>query len=119
MYRIIPTMATKKTTTTKKTTKPASSAARAKTSTKKNTAVRKSTSKNRSAQMQSFRVASERQKFMSFNLTIQTFYWVVLGVIVIMFTAWIMKLQADVNSIYDQIDLNQSVVIEEPQTLQN
>lgn len=49
---------------------------------------------------------AEEQSFMTFRLTRQTLYWLVLGVIVILFTMWIMKLQADVQSIYDQIDLN-------------
>jgi len=100
-------MATKKTTTTKKTTS-------RKAAPRKAPVTKKKISRKKPAQMKTFKLASEQQKFLSFNPTIQTFYWVVLGVIVIMFTAWIMKLQSDVNLIYDQIDANDSTIIEEP-----
>lgn len=49
---------------------------------------------------------AEEQSFMTFRVTKQTLYWLVLGLVVILFTVWIMKLQADVQSIYDQIDAN-------------
>ena len=45
---------------------------------------------------------------MSFNITIQTVYWLILGAVVILFTMWILRLQADVEEIYDQIDANMS-----------
>lgn len=48
----------------------------------------------------------EDQSFMTFRLTRQTLYWLVLGIVVIMFTVWIMDLQADVQTLYDEIDSN-------------
>lgn len=48
----------------------------------------------------------EETDFMTFRITRQTLYWIVLGAVVILFTMWLMKLQADVQSLYDQIDAN-------------
>ncbi len=47
---------------------------------------------------------AEDQSFMTFRVTRQTVYWLVLGAVVVLFAVWIMKLQADVQSIYDEID---------------
>jgi hypothetical protein len=44
--------------------------------------------------------------FFTFSLTRQTVYWLVLGVILIVFALWITKLQSDIQSIYDTIDMN-------------
>ncbi len=41
---------------------------------------------------------------MTFQITRQTVYWLVLGFVVILFTVWIMQLQADIQVLYDQID---------------
>lgn len=50
----------------------------------------------------------EETDFMTFRVTRQTLYWMVLGVVVILFTVWLMKLQADIQTLYDQIDANTS-----------
>ena len=46
----------------------------------------------------------EESAFMTFKITKQTVYWAVLGLVVIMFTVWLMRLQSDIQSLYDQID---------------
>lgn len=46
----------------------------------------------------------EEQEFMTFRLTKQTVYWLILGVVVVLFAGWTMMLQADIQSLYDQID---------------
>lgn len=80
-------MATKKS-PTKKPTRAASARAKQTTTTVKN----KKTAKKR--------------EFMSFTPTLETLYWLVLGVIIIVFTIWIMDLQANIQGIYDQININ-------------
>lgn len=46
----------------------------------------------------------EETEFMTFRITKQTLYWLVLGVVVIMFTLWLTRLQSDIQDLYDQID---------------
>jgi len=41
---------------------------------------------------------------MTFQLTKETVYWIVLGAVVILFTIWLMRLQMDIQSLYDDID---------------
>lgn len=50
--------------------------------------------------------ATQKREFMSFTPTLETLYWLVLGVIIIIFTIWIMNLQANIQNIYDQININ-------------
>lgn len=71
------------------------------------------TAKKRSAKasVQSFRRTPESEAFFVFRLSRQTIYWLVLGAIVVAFTAWIYKLQSDIQAIYDQID--QTVVVDQ------
>jgi hypothetical protein len=45
---------------------------------------------------------------MTFRVTKQTVYWLVLGAVVILFSTWILRLQADIQSIYDSIDAAQA-----------
>ena len=91
-------MATKKT-TTKKTSKA-----------KKPTTARKSASKSTAAKRLSLAsqigLRPEETDFMTFRVTRQTLYWLVLGLVVILFTVWLMKLQMDIQTLYDQIDAN-------------
>jgi len=41
---------------------------------------------------------------MTFQLTKETVYWLVLGAVVILFTIWLMRLQMDIQTLYDDID---------------
>lgn len=93
-YSILVNMATKKATSTKKPT------ARKKVSTVR------STKRPKATQLRSFHVAKPELPFMTFTVTRQTVYWLVLGAIVIVFGFWINKLQSDIQSIYDSIDQN-------------
>lgn len=87
-------MATKKTTTTK----------------------RKRTVKTtkKAPEMKSFRVAKESTPFLTFRLTKQTIYWLILSAVVVAFTLWLLKLQSDIQDIYNNIDANSSAAIETP-----
>ena len=46
----------------------------------------------------------EETEFMTFRVTRQTLYWMVLGLVVILFTLWLTRLQADIQDLYNQID---------------
>ncbi len=90
-------MATKKTTTKKA---PAKKKPVSKTTVKK---VSKST-KSTSSRIPS--IQPEKEDFMTLRVNRETVYWAVLGGVVILFGLWIMQLQADIQSIYDDIDAN-------------
>ena len=94
-------MATKKTAPKPRTTK-------AKSTTARKTATR---AKKKAATPQLLRLSKETKPFMSTSVTRETLYWVVLGVVILAFGSWIMKLQADVQSIYNSIDHNAGRVI--------
>lgn len=93
-------MATTKKSAPKKTVK---NAAPKKVATKK-TSTRKRTSKSILADSQSFKLIKSDTPFLTFTPTLQTLYWAILGVVVIAFTVWMLKMQSDIQAIYDQID---------------
>ena len=56
--------------------------------------------------MVSFRRANAETPFLTLRFTKQTVYWLVICAMAIVFTAWILKLQSDIEGIYDSIDSN-------------
>ena len=56
------------------------------------------------ASVQSFRKCPETQPFMSFKITQQTVYWLIICVLVFALGSWILKVQHDVMSLYDQVE---------------
>lgn len=95
-------MTTKKSTTLKKTThvKAAKTQPTSKKSTKKVPAVK------------SLKLSKSQTPFMTLSPSRQSLYWLILGVVVICFTAWILKLQADIDSLYNSIETNSSMVVD-------
>lgn len=85
-------MATAKKTTTKKATVKKKPAAR-KAPVKKSTSV---TTRSSSA---------KGSTFLTMTPTIETVYWIVLGVVVILLAIWVLTLTAKINDIYNQIDV--------------
>ena len=82
-----------------------------KTSTKKSTPKKKLAAKRTSAKSAQSRLVAltpETGEFMTFRLTRQTVYWLVLGAVVLLFSIWILRLQSDVQSIYDKIEATQA-----------
>lgn len=68
--------------------------------------------------MRSFHVAHQSTPFMSARPTRQTLYWLVICAVVIVFTLWILKLQSDIQAIYDSIDAdNANSVIMTPEEM--
>lgn len=95
----------KKKTTVKKTTAKKPRATAAKTTTRK-APVKKMTS-----------TSATRQKstFLTMTPTIETIYWLILGVVVILLAIWVLTLTAKINDIYNQIDVqNASNAVVEP-----
>lgn len=84
--------ARKPATTTKKTTVKA-----------KATPTKKSTSKAKPAAPQSFRLSRETEKFISSRITIQTAYWLILGVAILIMSLFVLKAQLDILETLNQI----------------
>ena len=102
----MPASATKKTPARKQQTKKAP-AQRAAAKPVSKTTVR--TKKAVAPEMRSFRATRPSEPFFTFRVTHQTFYWLILAVIVVGLAAWVMSISIKVQHIYDQIDAtNQS-----------
>ncbi|HEY0965039.1 MAG TPA: hypothetical protein VGE13_01010 [Candidatus Saccharimonadales bacterium] len=104
-------------------TKKTSSKSRATSATKRKAAPTKSraskataahTRAKKTKTLRSFRIERQSTPFMTTATSRETVYWLILGIVVIAFTAWIMKLQSDIQSIYDSIDLSNNTVLEIP-----
>jgi len=102
-------MATKKTTTKKAPVKKASAP---KKRTAKKSPVKKSSSSSLLSLRNQIRLEKEDSAFMTFRVTRQTLYWLVLGAVVIMFTLWLTKLQSDIQDLYDQVDASTMQITE-------
>lgn len=104
------TAAKKRTTATKKT--PVKRAPAKKASTKPRTTSARVSKANT---VKSFKVAPEKETFISLKPSVQTLYWLVIGVFAILFTLWLVSLQAQIYEIYDSIDRNNAVNTVTPQ----
>lgn len=95
--------------------KTASTKKKAVTATKKKSvaAPKKRTSRNKAkvAALRSFHPAYGQDNFFSLQPTIQTFYWIIIGVLVVGLAAWTFALQMQITQIYDSIDLETQVEI--------
>lgn len=102
----MPASATKKTTAQKQAKKAPVKRAAAKPTSK--TTVR--TKKPAVPEMRSFRATRVSEPFFTFRITHQTFYWLILAIIVVGLGAWVTSISIKVQHIYDQIDAtNQSI----------
>lgn len=52
----------------------------------------------------SFRLSKSDKPFISFELTIQTFYWAIIGLVVLALGVYVTVLQIRINALYDQVD---------------
>lgn len=98
-------MATKKAPATKKT--PIKKAP-----TRKPAATKTTVKKTQKPVMRSFKRTTETEPFMTFRLTRQTLYWLIIAVMVVGFSVWIISLQRDIMALYDQVD---QIRMSEPQ----
>ncbi|MDX2775919.1 hypothetical protein PV379_00930 [Streptomyces caniscabiei] len=69
---------------------------------KKTTSAKKATKKSES--MRSFVVEKDRPPFMTFRVTHQTFYWVVLSALILALGVWVLTLTVKLQQVYDDID---------------
>lgn len=60
--------------------------------------------------LRSFKQASEPTPFLTFQPTRQTVYWLILSALVLGLGMWVMYLDAKVQDIYNQIDMNNSTL---------
>lgn len=75
----------------------------------KKAAVKKTTAKaKKSAALQSFKLTKADKPFLTFAITRQTLYWLIIAAAFLALGLWIIDLQIKVNAIYDQIEMNQS-----------
>lgn len=74
---------------------------------KKSSTVKKThkTASKKQVPMRSFVLTKDTPPFLAFNITHQTFYWSVLCVLILALGVWVVSLNVQVQSLYDQIDL--------------
>ena len=66
-------------------------------------------SAKKTAQIQSFRVAKDDQPFVTFKITRQTVYWIILLGVIAISQLWIIKLQLDISTLTEAITALQQV----------
>ena len=71
---------------------------------KKAAASAKARSSKKTMAMPSFRPVRQQEKFLTFRITHQTVYWLILSCIVIGLAVWVLAISIRVQNIYDQID---------------
>lgn len=101
------------------TTKKSSVKKRATTTKRTSVKTRRSTSKSQSRPVRipaprSLRLERDRDNFMETKVTDQSIYWIVFGIVVIAFASWILKVQADLQDVYDKIERDSYAVVEKP-----
>lgn len=98
-------MAEKKKTAAKKTTKTAAKKTTAqKTANTSKPAAAKKKPAAKQPSVQSMKVCKDPEPFMTAKITQQTVYWLIIGLAVMLLGMWILKVQNEVQSIYDQIE---------------
>lgn len=78
---------------------------RAPSKSRSTTNVRRSTTPS----MRSFRRHKTERPFVSYDITVQTVYWVIIGVTVVGLAAWMLVMHNRIQDIYDDIDRSQPV----------
>lgn len=106
-------MATPKKKVATKSTAPKTTTRKAATTAK--TAVRKAPAKSaakttpkksKTVARSAFQPTAEKVPFFTYRFTMQSVYWLVLSVLVLVLGAWVMYLDAKIQSIYDQVEIN-------------
>lgn len=99
---------------TKNTTKKTQVKSKAPARTKAKLAAKKPATKSpakRASKKPVINARANSNEFMTVQPNRETAYWVVLGIVVVIFGLWITNLQSDIQKIYDQIDAS---VVNEP-----
>jgi len=83
--------------------------------TKKASAKKKSVVRTKKvAPLQSFKLSKADRPFFTFALTQQTLYWAIISGAVLALGLWIVTIQVNVNNIYDQIEMNSTLLEDMP-----
>lgn len=75
--------------------------------TKKKPTTKSNTKKISKAPIRSFTISDDRPPFMTFRITQQTFYWVVIGALILALGIWVLTLTIKLQQVYDEIDMLQ------------
>lgn len=102
-------MATAKKASKKTVTKKAPSRPAAKTT------IKRVSRPTKAPEMRSFAPAEPTEPFFTFRISHQTFYWLILAVIVLGLGVWVVDINDKVQRIYDQIDQTNSAINSMPQ----
>lgn len=98
---------TKKPATKKRAVKPAAAKVAPKKSTPRAAASKKKgAATSNSHRLFSISLVPDSQPFMTFRLTTQTIYWLIFAVTVLALSLWVLRLNLEIVSLYDQIDQN-------------
>lgn len=62
--------------------------------------------------MRSFVRSKEQEPFFEWRITRQTFYWLLLSLLILALGVWVLVLNLQVQDIYNQIDANSSVQLD-------
>lgn len=63
------------------------------------------------SEVRSFKLCSEPKPFMTPSLSVQTFYWIVIGVLVLLLATWAITLTVQIQAIYDNIGTSDTVLV--------
>lgn len=104
-------MATPKKPTTKKPAakKPAAKPAPKQAAAKSAKPAKATNNKSASHRLFAVNIVPDSQPFMTFRMTTQTLYWLIFAITVLALGLWVLKLNIEIISLYDQIDQNNMV----------
>lgn len=94
-------------TTTKKPTAKSKASVKA----KKPVTHKKATASAKSHEVRSFQLSPETKPFLTPAPSVQTFYWIVIGVLVLLLGAWVMYLTVQIQTIYDNVGTADTVLV--------
>lgn len=95
-------------TTTKKSTAKSKASVKAK---KPVTHKKATTASAKSHEVRSFQLSPETKPFLTPAPSVQTFYWIVIGVLVLLLGAWVMYLTVQIQTIYDNVGTADTVLV--------
>jgi type VI protein secretion system component VasF len=67
------------------------------------TAKKSSRKSKKAIKLESFKVSKEPTPFMSFKITRQTIYWLILLVLIVALSLWVLSIQINTSNILDSI----------------
>jgi hypothetical protein len=84
--------------------------------TAKKTTKKSSTTKSKRVPMRSLRPSAEESPFLTFRVTAQSVYWLIVSLLILALGVWVVTLSVKVQDLYDQIETTSAEVIIFPKT---